>query len=72
MKYLLCLELLDLKIFTNLKDIKTGPAHKYSLIGNELVMKGLPLNHQSVDLINFCNVHDVLSVFNLYSPSLVW
>ena len=61
MKYLphMYLEVVDLKIFT--RDINTGPhsthkacralcslRHKYLLIGNELLMKELPSNHQSV------------------------
>ena len=58
------LEVVDLKIFT--RDINTGPysthkacralcslRHKYLLIGNELLMKELPSNHQSVSWFNF-------------------
>jgi len=68
MKYLPYLEVVDLKIFT--RDINTEPhstqkacralcslRHKYLLIGNELLMKELPSNNQSV------------SCFNLFLPN---
>ena len=55
--------------------IKLAPilCYKYFSIGNEPLMKGLQyhrITNLQVAFIEFYNVHDVLSVFLLFSPSL--